>query len=54
MPFVPLEGATENLYLDDPASNDALVELRTFLIRFIEELEPEAPQLHQWPLNGET
>ena len=54
VPFVPLEGATENLYLDDPASNDALVELRTFLIRFIEELEPETPQLHQWPLNIET
>lgn len=54
VPLIPVEGVTANLYLDDEASNQALVALRGFLIRFIEEFEPETPQLHQWPLNIET
>ena len=53
-PFVPVEGASADLYLDDDVSNAALLELREFMIRFIEQREPVVRQIHQWPRSVET
>ncbi|MEM7584976.1 MAG: lipoxygenase family protein [Acidobacteriota bacterium] len=52
-PFVPIEGITTNLYLDDE-SNPELIKLRKFVVDFVEKYQPETPQIYQWPLNIET
>jgi len=54
VPFVPLGGPESELYFDDDASNQALVELRRFIAGFIERFEPDTPQIWQWPRNIET
>lgn len=38
-------GPGRDLYFDDSASNQALVELRRFLVGFIETFEPNTPQI---------
>ena len=57
VPFIPLEGVEANLFFDgglaDPR-NQALVDYRNAVIRFIEAFEQGNPQIHQWPLNIET
>lgn len=53
-PFVPLGGPETELFFDDAASNQALVELRRFIVGFIERFEPDTPQIWQWPRNIET
>jgi len=47
-PFVPLTGEETDLFFEDAASNQALVELRRFVAGFIERVEPESPQPWQW------
>ena len=54
VPFVPLSGPEAELFFDDAVSNDALIELRRFVIGFIERFEPDTPQIWQWPRNIET
>ena len=57
VPFIPLTGVESDLFfpggLGDPR-NKALVAYRNAVVRLITELEAEAPQVHQWPLNIET
>ena len=53
VPFVPLEGLEADLFFDDEESNEALVELRRFVIGFVEEREPDTPQIWQWEPNIE-
>ena len=47
-PFVPLTGEETDLFFEDAASNQALVELRRFVAGFIERVEPDSPQPWQW------
>ena len=54
VPFVPLNGPEAELFLDDAVSNQALIELRRFVIGFVERFEPDTPQIWQWPRNIET
>lgn len=54
VPFVPLNGPEAELFFDDAVSNQALIELRRFVIGFIERFEPDTPQTWQWPGNIET
>ena len=53
MPFVPLEGTDTDLFFDNEESNDALIELRRFVIDFVETREPSTPQIWQWERNIE-
>jgi hypothetical protein len=53
VPFVPLEGTETDLFFDDEASNEALIELRRFVIDFVEKREPDTPQIWQWERNIE-
>ena len=48
VPFVPIGGIDTDLFFDDPMSNQALIDLRRFIVGFIEKLEPETPQIWQW------
>jgi hypothetical protein len=54
VPFVPIAGAEADLYLDDDVSNQALIDLRRFIVGFTERFEPDTPQIWQWPRNIET
>jgi hypothetical protein len=54
VPFVPIAGPESELFFDDAPSNDALIELRRFIAGFIEDFQPDTPQIWQWPLNIET
>jgi len=47
-PFVPFGGVDTELYFDDPVSNQALIDLRRFIVGFIEKIGPETPQIFQW------
>jgi len=53
VPFVPLEGTDADLFFDDDVSNQALIELRRFVIDFVETHEPGTPQIWQWERNIE-
>jgi hypothetical protein len=53
-PLVPLTGIDSNLYLEDPACNQALIGYRQSIIDAVEAIQPETPQIYQWPLNIET
>jgi hypothetical protein len=53
VPFVPLAGEETDLFFDDDASNQALIELRRFITGFIERIEPDTPQTWQWERNIE-
>ncbi len=44
VPFVPLEGTDADLFFDDDVSNEALIELRRFVIDFVETHEPGTPR----------
>ena len=44
MPFVPLEGTDAGLFFDDDVSNEALIELRRFVIDFVETHELGTPR----------
>lgn len=48
VPFVPMSGIETDLFFDDPVSNQALIDLRRFIVGFIERIEPEMPQIWQW------
>jgi hypothetical protein len=48
VPFVPIAGAETDLFFEDDASNEALIELRRFIAGFIERIEPDTPQVWQW------
>ena len=48
VPFVPIGGIETDLFFDDPVSNQALIDLRRFIVGFIERIEPETPQIWQW------
>ena len=54
VPFVPIGGVERELFFDDAVSNQALIELRRFIVGFIESFEPETPQIWQWERNIET
>ena len=54
VPFVPLSGPEAELFFDDAVSNKALIELRRFVIGFVERFEPDTPQIWQWARNIET
>ena len=47
-PFVPIGGPETELFFDDAVSNQALIELRRFIVGFIERVEPDMPQTWQW------
>ena len=47
-PLVPIGGPQAELFFEDDASNQALVEFRRFAIGFIERYEPDTPQIWQW------
>src|SRR5262245_582080 len=51
--FVPIGGIETDLFFDDPKSNQALIDLRHFIVGFIERIEPEMPQVWQWERNIE-
>lgn len=53
VPFVPTAGPETELFFDDEASNQALIELHRFIVGLIESFEPETPQVWQWPRNIE-
>jgi|GEM_PF-6284481 len=53
-PLVPLTGIDSDLYLEDPACNQALIGYRQSIIDAVEAIQPETPQIYQWPLNIET
>ena len=48
VPFVPLGGIESELFFDDEASNQALIELRRFVIGCVKKFEPDTPQIYQW------
>ena len=48
MPLVPIGGPEHDLFFDDEASNQALIDFRRFVIGFIEKYEPDTPQIWQW------
>ena len=48
VPFVPIAGEETDLFFDDDASNEALIELRRFIAGFVERIEPDTPQVWQW------
>ena len=48
MPFVPIGGIETDLFFDDPVSNQALIDLRRFIVGFVERIEPDMPQIWQW------
>ena len=54
VPFVPIGGVDRELFFDDAVSNQALMELRRFIVDFIERFEPDTPQIWQWERNIET
>ena len=54
VPFVPIGGVDRDLFFDDAVSNDALMELRRFIVDFIERVQPDSPQIWQWERNIET
>jgi hypothetical protein len=54
VPFVPLVGVDRELFFEDTESNEALIELRRFIIGFVERFEPDTPQIWQWERNIET
>jgi hypothetical protein len=54
VPFVPLNGPEDELFRDDAVSNQALIDLRRFIINLIDRFEPDTPQMWQWPRNIET
>jgi hypothetical protein len=53
VPFVPIGGLETELFFDDEVSNEALIELRRFIVGFIEKFEPDTPQIWQWERNIE-
>ncbi|MFP3941019.1 MAG: hypothetical protein ACLF0P_11980, partial [Thermoanaerobaculia bacterium] len=57
VPLVPLAGAETDLFFgDDPKEprNAALIRLRRQIEDLIRDLQPDSPQLYQWPRNIET
>ena len=54
VPFVPIGGVDRELFFDDAVSNQALIDLRRFIVDFIERFEPDTPQIWQWERNIET
>jgi len=56
--FVPEGGIDENLYFGDGDRQDprnlALIRFRESLVAFMNNYQPDRPQIHQWPLNVET
>jgi hypothetical protein len=48
VPFVPIGGIDTDLFFDDAVSNAALIELRKFIVGFIERVQPDTPQVWQW------
>jgi hypothetical protein len=54
VPMVPISGEETHLYFDDEVSNQALVDLRRFVVDFTERFQPDTPQIWQWPANIET
>ena len=54
VPFVPIGGVDRELFFDDAVSNEALIDLRRFIVDFIERFEPDTPQIWQWERNIET
>jgi hypothetical protein len=53
VPLVPIAGLDADLFFDDAASNEALIELRRFIVGFTERFEPDTPQIWQWERNIE-
>jgi Lipoxygenase len=56
-PFIPFDGVDTALFFPGGATdprNQALIQLRNGLAKFINDCQPEFPQRFQWPLNIET
>jgi hypothetical protein len=53
VPLVPMEGVDADLFFDDAASNEALMEFRRFIVGLTERLQPDTPQIWQWERNIE-
>jgi hypothetical protein len=56
-PFIPLGGPGKELFFPGgrrDRRNRALIELRRGLAAFMEDYQPGAPQLYQWPRSIET
>jgi hypothetical protein len=53
VPLVPIGGPEAELWFDDEARNQALIDFRHFVIDFIEKYEPDSPQIWQWERNIE-
>jgi hypothetical protein len=54
VPFVPFGRVDKELFFEDAESNEVLIELRRFIVDFIERLDPDTPQTWQWERNIET
>ena len=48
VPFVPLGGIETDLFFEDAASNQALIDLRRFIVGFLERIDHGTPQIYQW------
>jgi hypothetical protein len=44
VPLVPIGGPEHDLFFDDEASTQALIDFRRFVIGFIEKYEPDTPR----------
>jgi hypothetical protein len=53
VPLVPNKGPDDELFYEDPTSNQALIKFRTQIAEVISTLQPEWVQIGQWPRNIE-
>ena len=57
VPLIPQSGVEADLFFpggpDDPR-NEALIAFRHKMVGFMQQYQPDSPQLQQWPLNIET
>ena len=57
VPLIPKGGVEADLLFSGGAGdarNKALIEFRRRMVAFMEQYQPDVPQIHQWPLNIET
>jgi hypothetical protein len=53
VPLVPNKGPGDELFYEDPASNQVLIKFRTHIAEVISIFQPDWVQVGQWPRNIE-